>query len=144
LPSPVRISAISPRWSTMPPISCTSKWRMAEHALGSLAHRGEGLGQDVVELLPEDFRLIAKLVVIQSLDFRLKRVDRVDIFAEAADIAVVCRSEDASGQCGEHEIPLDDQGARRNGACLARVRALRRRCRNGARHSQFRRRPWRT
>jgi hypothetical protein len=29
LPSPVRISAIWPSWSTMPPISCTSKWRIA-------------------------------------------------------------------------------------------------------------------
>ena len=28
LPSPVRISAILPWCKTMPPISCTSKWRM--------------------------------------------------------------------------------------------------------------------
>ena len=28
LPSPVFISAIMPRLSTMPPMSCTSKWRM--------------------------------------------------------------------------------------------------------------------
>ena len=28
LPSPVLISAMVPRCSTMPPISCTSKWRM--------------------------------------------------------------------------------------------------------------------
>src|SRR5258705_1459590 len=28
LPSPVAISAIVPLWSTMPPISCTSKWRI--------------------------------------------------------------------------------------------------------------------
>ncbi len=28
LPSPVFISAILPSWSTLPPMSCTSKWRM--------------------------------------------------------------------------------------------------------------------
>src|SRR5437773_1806239 len=28
LPSPVAISAILPSWSTMPPMSCTSKWRI--------------------------------------------------------------------------------------------------------------------
>ena len=28
LPSPVRISAMHPSCSTMPPISCTSKWRI--------------------------------------------------------------------------------------------------------------------
>ena len=28
LPSPVFISAILPPWSTAPPMSCTSKWRM--------------------------------------------------------------------------------------------------------------------
>ncbi len=29
LPSPVRISAIFPSCSTMPPMSCTSKWRIS-------------------------------------------------------------------------------------------------------------------
>ena len=29
LPSPVRISAMRPSWSTSPPMSCTSKWRIS-------------------------------------------------------------------------------------------------------------------
>ena len=51
LPSPVAISAIVPSCSTMPPMSCTSKWRIRTRATRRLAARGEGLGQEVVELL---------------------------------------------------------------------------------------------
>jgi hypothetical protein len=51
LPSPVFISAILPRCSTMPPISCTSKCRMFSVRAAGLAHDGEGLGQQVVERL---------------------------------------------------------------------------------------------
>ena len=51
LPSPVFISAMPPRCRTMPPMSCTSKWRIAEHAPARLAADGERLGQEVVERL---------------------------------------------------------------------------------------------
>jgi hypothetical protein len=33
LPSPVFISAIDPAWSTMPPMSWTSKWRIPSERL---------------------------------------------------------------------------------------------------------------
>ena len=51
LPSPVFISAMLPRWSAAPPMSCTSKWRRPRVRRGGLAHGGEGLGQQVVEAL---------------------------------------------------------------------------------------------
>jgi hypothetical protein len=50
LPSPVRISAISPRWSDAAD-HLHVVMALAEHALGRLAHRGEGFGQQLVERL---------------------------------------------------------------------------------------------
>ena len=48
-PSPVFISAILPRCRTMPPINCTSKWRMLRTAAAGFADHGEGFDQQVVE-----------------------------------------------------------------------------------------------
>ena len=50
LPSPVAISAILPWWSTMPPISWTSKWRMPTVRRAASRHHREGLRQQLVEL----------------------------------------------------------------------------------------------
>ena len=78
-----------------------------------LADRREGFGQQFVERLAarqplaEQLGLAAQLIVAERRNRRLERVDRIDIFAEPADIAVVGRSEDALCQSGEHEIPLN-------------------------------------
>ena len=101
---------------------------LAERALGRLADRREGFGQQVVELCAvgepaaEDVGLAAQLVVGQRRDGRLEAVDRVDIFAEATDIAVVGRSEDALGQSGEHGNPLKADASREGPKALADVR----------------------
>ena len=82
-----------------------------------LPNRSEYLGKEAVEVLaageplPEPLGLRAQLIVGERLDRRLETVDRVDIFAERTDIAVVGRSEDALCHCGEHEIPLRNPGA---------------------------------
>src|SRR4051812_33948896 len=44
LPSPVLISAIEPSWSTMPPISCTSKWRWPRARLPASRVRAKDSG----------------------------------------------------------------------------------------------------
>ena len=81
LPSPVRISAILPLCSTMPPISWTSKWRMPSARLPASRTDGEGLGQQGVERLAVGDALLelvglgAQLVVGQRRDRRLERVD---------------------------------------------------------------------
>src|SRR5262245_47488604 len=45
LPSPVAISAIFPAWSTMPPISCTSKCRMATVRRAASRHTANASGR---------------------------------------------------------------------------------------------------
>ena len=49
LPSPVRISAILPWCRVMPPMSCTSKWRIFSDAPAGLADDREGFGKHGVE-----------------------------------------------------------------------------------------------
>src|SRR4029079_4576260 len=85
---------------------------LAKCAHRRLADRGEGFRKQVVELLAigepfaEALGLRAQFIVGKGLDRGLEAVDRVDIFAEAADITIVGRSEDAFCHCGEHENPL--------------------------------------
>jgi hypothetical protein len=85
---------------------------LAKGADGRLADRGEGLGKEAVELfafrqpLAEALGLGAQIVVAQRGNLRLERVDRVDIFAKPADIAIVGRSEEALCQCGDLGNPL--------------------------------------
>src|SRR4029453_4589466 len=85
---------------------------LAERADRRFANGRKSFGEQVFEPLtigqplPESLRLAAQIVIRQSGDGRLEIVDRIDISAEAADIAVVGRSEDALCQSGDHEIPL--------------------------------------
>ena len=85
---------------------------LAERPDGRLADRREGFGEEIVELvaigepLAEQLGLPAQLLVGQRMDVGLEPIDGIDILAEAPDIAVVGRSEDAFCHCGEHGIPL--------------------------------------
>ena len=92
---------------------------LTERADRRLAHGREGFRKQIVELLAvgqtlaKDVRLPAQFVVAERRDVGLEPVDRVDIFAEAADIAIVGRSEDAFCHCGEHGIPLKTRAFRK-------------------------------
>ena len=74
---------------------------LAERPDRRFSNRGKSFGDQLVELLavgqppPEKLGLAHELVVAQRGNIRLEAVDRIDIFAEAADIAIVGRSEDA-------------------------------------------------
>ena len=122
LPSPVFISAILPWWSTMPPISWTSKGRMPEGAHGGLARHGERLVEQLVqggragllqvllvdalerlrEALPELGGLAAQRVVGERLDRRLERVDALHPRQELLDVALVLRAEDLGEKAVDH------------------------------------------
>ena len=90
---------------------------LAERSNGRFADRREGFGEEVVELvavgeaLAEPLGLLAQLVVGQRMDVGLEAVDGLDILAEAADVAIVGRSEDAFCHCGEHVNSLKNPGA---------------------------------
>ncbi len=105
---------------------------LAERPDRGLAHRREGFGKEVVELFAagepraEQLGPAAQLVIRQGLDRRLQSIDRVDIFAKAADIAVVGRSEDVFCHCGEHEIPLKSARSRKSEIARRRSENLRR------------------
>ena len=92
---------------------------LAERSDRRLAHRREGLRDEVVELLAagqalaKDVGLPAQLLVGEGGDIGFEPVDRIDIFAEAADVAIVGRSEDAFCHCGEHRIPLNTRAFRK-------------------------------
>jgi hypothetical protein len=71
----------------MPPISCTSKWRIFSAALAGFAHHGKGLGQQIVQrralgqALAELVGLGAQAVagVVQLLELLgFQRVDLLD------------------------------------------------------------------
>ena len=101
LPSPVFISAMSPSWSTIAPISCTSKGRMSDGAPGSLAHGRVCLEDEVVELLavlqplPELGRLAGELLVGEALEVRLERRDVGGLLGESLEAAALAHAEEA-------------------------------------------------
>ena len=82
---------------------------LAERALGRLAHRGEGLDQEVVQglalgqALAELDGLGAQLLVGELLELRFERVDLRHRLVEAFDDPVVGRPEQASGERAQHE-----------------------------------------
>ena len=84
---------------------------LAERPDRRFAHRRKGFGEEIVEpgavgqAPAEELGLGAQFVVGQSRNRRLESIDRIDIFAQAADIAVVSRTEDAFGHCLEHGNP---------------------------------------
>ncbi len=76
---------------------------LAERALSRLAHRREGIGQQIVELrpirelLPELSGAFAQLVIRQRFELRLHLVDRGDDGPEALDVAIVGGAEQPPG-----------------------------------------------
>src|SRR5205823_3872771 len=92
---------------------------LTERAGCRFANGGERFGEQVVELftvgepLPQQFGLAPQFVVGKRVDVRFEGVDRIDILAEAADVAIVGRSEDALCHCGEHGIPLNTRAFRK-------------------------------
>ena len=99
-PSPVFISAILPRCSTIPPTSCTSKCRHGEHAPPRLAHHREGIDQQIVELgtliapLAKLRRLRAEIFVRERADIVLALPDGRDKRLNAFEVALVLGAED--------------------------------------------------
>ena len=79
----------------MPPIICTSKWRMAKGALGGLADRGEGRNQKIVEGLaggqfgPETCGFGLQVSIREGGKFGFQRVDFLDGSAIFGDFPVV-------------------------------------------------------
>jgi hypothetical protein len=77
---------------------------LAERALGRLAHGGESLGQDVVELGPAGQSmavitgLVAQRLVAQRLEIRLQRVYALHGAAHGANFALIDGSEDLLGE----------------------------------------------
>ena len=98
---------------------------LAKGADGRLADRRKDFGDQVVELLavgqplPEPLGLTAQFVIGKRRDIGFKPVDRVDIFTEPANIAIVGRSEDAFCHCGEHGIPLKTRSSRKRAKASA-------------------------
>ncbi len=82
---------------------------LAECALGSLAHRGEGFGLDVVQrfALGQAFAelggLAAQFFVGKLGELRFERVDLRHRLVEAFDDAVIGRPEEAPGERPQHE-----------------------------------------
>jgi hypothetical protein len=81
---------------------------LPQRALGGLADRGEGFGDEVVERLAlrqplaEHYGLVPQLLVGHRRDARLEAVHPVDDLAERADVAVVGRPENGFGKSAEH------------------------------------------
>jgi len=82
---------------------------LPERALGRLAHRGEGLDQEVVEILAlgQSFAELPgarrERGVVELLQLRLQGVDRRDLAAQRLDVTVVGGTENALGDRAEHE-----------------------------------------
>ena len=86
---------------------------LAERTLRGLADRCKRFRQQVVELgalgeaLTEHLGLVAQLFIRQRADRRLEGVGGIDVLAQRTDIAVVSRSKDGLGQCGDHvKVPV--------------------------------------
>ena len=81
---------------------------LAERAPSRLAHRGEGVDQDVVDLLPlvepgaQPFGALAQLGVGQARDFGLQGIDRRNLPMERLENAIVRGAENLPGDGAEH------------------------------------------
>ena len=121
LPSPVRISAMAPSCSTMPPIELHVEMALAEGALGGLAHGGEGGNEKVVErravgeLGAEFVGAGAQRLVGERGDFRLERIDGGDLRPIGLQPAIVGAAENLLREVAEHP---NDLSARRPRAAI--------------------------
>src|SRR5262249_2446881 len=92
---------------------------LPDRAFGSLAHRGEGGNQNVVErravgnLLLERRRARAQRLVGELFDLGLERVDGIDPRLVLADAAVVCGTKELAGKSADHAEILSASLARR-------------------------------
>ena len=114
LPSPVFISAILPWCSTMPPMSCTSKWRWPSVRLAAsrtVAKAGTSRSSRSApssSCLRNMVRAGAQLGVGQLRDLRLKRVDRGDLRADTLfTMPIVRRAEDLGGESSRSSDSMD-------------------------------------
>jgi hypothetical protein len=94
---------------TMPPISCTSKWRKSQRALGGFAHSGERFRQKLVQAFAV-FMALAELdgflrqsCIIEPLKVWLQRIDLVHHGTHALDLAVIGGAEKLAGDV-EHDV----------------------------------------
>ena len=82
---------------------------LAEGALGRLAHRGEGVDQEIVERLALRQPLLellgagAQRRVVERGQLRLERVDLVDQGAQALDVAIVRGTKQSPGEGADHQ-----------------------------------------
>ena len=81
---------------------------LAEHPAGGLAHRGVGLGHEVVEGFPVGQALAelgglgGQCRVVERLERGLQRIDAFDLFAQFLQLALVGRPEQAAGKGAKH------------------------------------------
>ena len=100
LPSPVRISAILPLCSTMPPINCTSKWRIAEHVCWLSRTTANASGKTASRLVPSSMRCLNSSVFARSSAsvsgaiLALQRVDSRYRLEILFDQPIIAASED--------------------------------------------------
>ena len=93
----------------MPPISCTSKWRMPSAALAGLAAEREGLVQQVVErlavarALAQRIGLLADLVILEELHLGLDRVDALDPLLVRLELTGLAHAQGAVYEAARHE-----------------------------------------
>ena len=112
LPSPVFISAMMPSLSTMPPTSCTSKWRRPIERLAASRQAAKASGQQVVEVLAgfepgaELGRLARELGVAERLHLGLERVDRLDARVVLAQLAALAQGEELGQDVGHGNATL--------------------------------------
>jgi hypothetical protein len=82
---------------------------LAERALGRLAHRGEGLGEDVVEGLAIGQALLQRgrarpeVLIGQRNDARLSRIDLIDNGLDFPDIPIVRGAERSPDYGADHQ-----------------------------------------
>ena len=121
LPSPVAISAIVPSWSTMPPMSWTSKCRMPSRRRPISRTMAKTSGRISSSSVPswifclQRVRALAESLVRPAADLGLQRVDGGDAGPHPLDVALVLRSEDLAENQIDHDGPIVLPGASRAG-----------------------------
>ena len=108
LPSPVRISAIIPLCRAMPPISCTSKWRIFSVRSDASRTTAKASGQQLIQARPglhpgpELLGLGAQLLVRQRLDLGFELVGGAHVAAIAADDPLIAAAENTRKELAQN------------------------------------------